>query len=572
MRWRRLIPRRSQLKYRWSLVVLTWYRLKAWRSRQFLRWLDFPPFMKLTIWWHRQKLKNQNPPSQAKAKTTNFPDTPFRRSKVWWKREQPTNQPEEISPFDLNYPLLQLSQYPEDTYYLQDALEGVLIMGGSGSGKTSGSGKVLAKTFLHAGYGGLVLCGKVEEANLWKEYAQAVGREDQLVILNANAKWRFNFLNYEYQRNSNKNSAKRNIVHLFSLMGELQNPTHRGGEPFWRNEADKLLGHAIEVLTTLQNSLSLFDIHRFVMSAPLSQEQLNNQTWKEKSICFRCVETAGKAAGKNRDFLLAKEYWLQEFPNMPDKTRANVVSSFTGSAHHLMSGDMGNLFCEDTNITPEDTAEGAIIVLDLPPDEDQQDGLIAQMMFKYFWQAAIKRRKVTSDTRPVFLWGDESQFFLNRYDSGFLRTARSARAATVYMAQDVSSYYASLGSRDQANTLLANFQTKIFHRNTDPETNEYAARHCAKSFQKRTGTSYSASQKQSNAFFFPQKDNEPTTNTGFATNEHLEYNIQPEEFHHLRQGGFDNDLPVDGILLKAGRQWQLTEGKSFLPVAFPQDF
>ena len=485
----------------------------------------------------------------------------------WWNRnqedkQQTTNkrQSEITDTFDLDYPLIQLSPYPEDVYYLRDALEGIQIFGGTGSGKTSGSGQVLAKTFLSAGYGGLVLCGKVEEVDIWKEYAQAIGREDQLVIFDTKAHWQFNFLDYEYNRSPEKESLKSNLVYLFRLMGELQNPSRQGAEPFWRNEADKLLSHAIEVLTTAKENINLFDIHQLVMSAPLSLADTANKKWQEDSFLSQCLQEGTSKTDGSRDFLLAGEYWLKEFPAMPDKTRANIVSSFTGSARHFMQGTMGKLFCGETNIRPEDTEEGAIIVLDLPPDEYQQTGILAQMMFKFFWQAAAKRRKVTSNTRPIFLWGDESQFFLNRYDGNFLRTARSSRATTVFLTQDISGYYDALRSKETANTLLANFQTKIFHANTDPETNRYAAEHCAKSFQKRTGTSHSTSQKQTNPFTWPKADNDPTTNVGSSTNEHLEYNIQPEEFLHLRRGGPENDSTVDGVLIKAGRYWQVSEG------------
>ena len=461
--------------------------------------------------------------------------------------------------FELDYPLLSLSPYADDTYRLRDALESTQVFGGSGSGKSSGSGRILAQAFLQAGYGGLVLCAKVDERQVWEQYARAVGREEQLIVVDVNAQWRFNFLDYEYNRTPHAAKLKSNLVYLFRLMMELQDSSNsQAVEPFWKNEADKLLRHAIEVLTAAKGSVSLFAVHELIVSAPQTLAQVGEAEWQVESFLFQCVQEADAKVGNSRDFVLAKQYWLREFPNLAAKTRSIVISTFTGAAMHLMQGVMGDLFCSDTNLVPEMTHEGAIIVLDFPIDEYHRTGVLAQMIFKYFWQTAAKRRQVRENTRPVFLWIDESKFFINRHDHGFLSTARSARVATVYITQDISGYYDALGGGESAaDTLLANFQTKIFHANTDPKTNEYAARHCAQSFRERTSTSYSAGRKGEGNF-------------SQTTNEQLEYNVQPEEFLNLRRGGVDHDYKVDAILIRAGRMWVQT-GKSFLPVTFQQE-
>ncbi len=537
---RRWFPNRTRLKWWWSEVELSWQRFKVWRVRQILKRLENPIIMKLMVWHWGRKYRDQKKPKTA----------------------TPADPTPEISPNDLSYPLLQLSPHLEDMFYLRDAFAGVQIFGASGSGKSSGSGYHFARSFLEAGYGGLVLCGKNDERPHWQAYAKAVGREDHLVIFDLKGKWRFNFLDYEYKRSPNKDKLKRNLVHLFGLMGELKDPAtgHKQPEPFWKNEGDKLLGHAIEVLTAAKDRISLFDIHEIIMSAPRSDEQTQDETWQAESFLFQCLEEATTKAGNSRDLLLAKAYWLNEFPTMPDKTRSNVISSFTGAALEFMQGALGDLFCTDTNIVPELTHQGAIIILDLPPEEEGRIGVLAQTMFKYFWMAAARRRTVDKDTRPVFLWSDESKFFLSRHDHGFLSTARSAKVATVYLTQDVSGYYEALGHGTAgADTLLANFQTKIFHQNTDPKTNQYAAESCARSFQERTSTSFGMGAGEDKPGNFSQ-----------TMSEQLDYNIQPETFLTMRQGDVDCGYMVDSILIKGGRRWAAT-GKSFLRVVWPQD-
>ena len=101
-------------------------------------------------------------------------------------------------PFALDEPLLWWSDaYP---WTIRDACEGTQILGDVGSGKTSGSGKTIARSMLSAGFGGLVLCKKIDEAQTWIQYARETGRSEQLLIINPRQRWRFNFLQYTFER------------------------------------------------------------------------------------------------------------------------------------------------------------------------------------------------------------------------------------------------------------------------------------------------------------------------------------------------------------------------------------
>ena len=56
------------------------------------------------------------------------------------------------------------------------SFEGLFVSGATGSGKTSGTGRATARAMLRAGYGGLVLCAKADEPDLWETYAREEGR------------------------------------------------------------------------------------------------------------------------------------------------------------------------------------------------------------------------------------------------------------------------------------------------------------------------------------------------------------------------------------------------------------
>lgn len=76
-----------------------------------------------------------------------------------------------------------------ESFTIRQACEGTQIFGGIGSGKTSGSGAALAKSFLRAGFGGLVLCAKKDEVDTWKRYAEETNREKSLLIFDASGEW-----------------------------------------------------------------------------------------------------------------------------------------------------------------------------------------------------------------------------------------------------------------------------------------------------------------------------------------------------------------------------------------------
>ena len=168
----------------------------------------------------------------------------------------------------------------------------------------------------------------------------------------------------------------------------------------------------------------------------------------------------------------------------------------------------------------------------------------------------------------VFLWGDESQFFITSYDQQFQTTARASRAATVYLTQNLPNYITALAggkeARAKVNAFLGNLQTKIFHANGDNITNTWAADLITKTLQYRTNISSNTS--TDGGGFFSKVTGEQS---GISHSEALNYQVLPHEFTQLRKGGYKNNLLVDGIIFQGGRIWNTT-GKNYLYTSFKQ--
>ena len=73
------------------------------------------------------------------------------------------------------FPFCRLSSSPKDAITLANPETGVLITAQTSKGMTSGPGRVLAKAYLRAGLGSLVLCAKADEPVIWRNSIRAIG-------------------------------------------------------------------------------------------------------------------------------------------------------------------------------------------------------------------------------------------------------------------------------------------------------------------------------------------------------------------------------------------------------------
>jgi len=475
-------------------------------------------------------------------------------------------------PFDLDRPLVDFTE--ADHWTTRDACEGVQVFGAIGSGKTSGSGATLARAYLRAGFGGVVMCAKPEERRLWEDYARECGRAGSLIVIEPpppdddqkpddEKAPRFNFLDYELHRTGAGSGITENVVNLLTHVIQIAEGKQEqtGGESqFFERAAREMLRNAVELVNLSGEPLTLDNITRLIAEAPTSPRQLTDDDYAKSSYYVACVRKAGekkKSARGAHDLTTAARYFENIFTNLGDRTRGSIVTTFSSVADVLLHGLAWDLLCTETTITPEITyTHGAIVILDLPLQEYHELGRIVQGIFKYQFQKAILRRDTRKHPRPVFLWADESQNFVSPFDYQYQAVARSARACTVYLTQNISNYYAALGEQGkaQADALMGNFQTKIYHANSDAATNAHAADIIGEAWQYASSGGGSTGQQGQGI------------NYGF--NEGIHKQVLPAEFTTLRKGGEANGLEVEGIVLQGGRTW--SNGKTFLKTIFKQ--
>lgn len=421
--------------------------------------------------------------------------------------------------FDADKVLMRL---PGGDWKVDDAMKGVAIFGGTGSGKTSGSGKTIALKYLAEGWGGLILCVKTDEAQLWEKYCEEAGREKDVIVFRNGATrkkdeasedelWIFNPIDYEEKRPRTDEEGvaeAQNITNIFMNIYRMGNRISGGGENkeerFWDVALKRCINRVVELLMLADQPLSIANMREILTSCVnleekegLSPEVIYKGALAEiksgrhdflydDNFCFQCLLEAEQNVppndlAKSQSLSLVKSYFLHEFSSMGERVRSTITESFMGLAEPFLSGLMFRHFSGETNLFPELTyTEQKIIILDFSIKEYLDVGIIAQSIYKMMFQQAVERRDIEKYPIPVFLWVDEAQMFVNPYDQIFLTTARSKLVATVFLTQNIPNYLVVMGAGTEAkpkvDSLLGNLSTKIFHANMDAETNEYASR------------------------------------------------------------------------------------------------
>src|SRR6516165_4121285 len=266
----------------------------------------------------------------------------------------------------LDLPLIHFSRRSEDIWTLADACQGVLIQGENGSGKTSGSGQIFAKKYLENGFGGLVLCFKTDEADLWRSYLKRAGREGDGRFFGVDESFRFNFLSFEAET-SGVDFAE-NLVTLLVDMASIQKRTEATGSEahFWLPQKKKLLRNAISLLLLAQEPVQLRALYEMIVSAPKDAQQVTSEDWRKQSYLFNLLERAERLASKHPEWKFLANYWMLERPALASKTRETIDADFTGMFDPLTRGKVGELFGTDTNLSPDDIFAGKVVVINIP--------------------------------------------------------------------------------------------------------------------------------------------------------------------------------------------------------------
>ena len=262
-----------------------------------------------------------------------------------------------------------------EPWTIGDSFEGVQAWGDSGSGKSSTTARVLAAAMLRAGYGGLVLTVKPEDALDWDRYLAENGRSRDGIFFGPQEDHCFNFLDYELRHGAGLGLRSQNATRILTELVAMAQNDGMAGDAFWQKSARVLISNTLDLITAAGVTPSMLLAKEIIDSAPLFPDQVKDAQWQAQSQCWELLGQARQRAGGKHDFEQAAKYWLRDFPLLPDKTRQSIVATFTASvAQHFCSESMHRMFGGRTNVSPDDIFNGGIVVVNLPKLEYRRSG------------------------------------------------------------------------------------------------------------------------------------------------------------------------------------------------------
>lgn len=457
---------------------------------------------------------------------------------------------------------------PGEPFSVRDLLSGgVLVMGRPGSGKSSGSGKMMMRSI--AAYprsGGIILGPKPEDVDDARRVFAQAGRRDDLVVMQADGEVRINILDSLRAMRC----GPREITGFLTTMSENLHASHsQGGEEsgFFKALEERAIYNATVALMLGTGKVSAPDLQRFIHGSLMKPEQAASPEWQEgfHNKCLGAASANAKTDIAKHDFDQAANFWIREWPRLADKTRSCVMAGVLSTLHPFNSGLGRQLISTSTNFRLEEMLQGRWLFVNLPPAQFGDTGTLINCALKYASQLMVLRRQASPGDPIHCIWADEFQVFANSFDSHYLAQCRSHLGCMVALTQSLHGIFTAMrgeAGKHQALGLLSCFHHKVFHALGDSQTAEYAAGLLGKELQSFVGCSMAPDEN----LFETLMGNSKVTS---SFSEHYEYVVQPNVFMNgLRTGGRLNGFQTDAIIVKSGEPFWC--GKNWLFTHFDQ--
>lgn len=444
--------------------------------------------------------------------------------------------------FDLGTPLTRFGPYE---FSLADAFEGVLITGTTGSGKSSTSGAALARAFLNAGMGGLVLTAKADETANWRRYAAETGRSDDLIIFSADSGHAFDAIRFEWHACGKNVESLVDVFSTILAIGKKHADT--SADRFWDNAVEHRIRVGLVLLDLAGETVNIRQLDRLFQSLPKSPGEYETPEWQATSYCaglFRLVRARKDSLSLDQwnDLEYATFETCINWAAMDQRTRSNIDATWAGLASKLQFNPLARVVNDGAcTFVPEMTThQGKIIICDFPVLKWNETGRLINCLMKLIFQRAWLRRDLEECDRPVFLMIDEAPFFIlpKGHDSRFQAVCRQSRIAVACLAQNLLQIAEALGEHELGPATkgwLANLVTKICHTQSCFDTNTYIANLIGKEWRNLKSAQYGMG-----------------GGVSMGRQEHLMYRVEPDALTRLKKPNSTNPV-AECLIYQGGR-------------------
>ena len=474
----------------------------------------------------------------------------------------------------LDYPMLGLSE--TDVLLFRDFIEGgTLITGALGSGKSSTSGRTIAYAFLRAGLGGLVLTVKSDETQHWIDYARECGREQDLIIFNAESNLSFDPIAYSWYQSGRGSGSLETIIELFStLLSVGKQYGASSGEKYFEQAVEELMRTVLVMQSLAAEQISITSIHSIITSLPGDVAQIEDIAW-QSSPCGKLITRLRErkttfSPSQWADLDNAVLFAMKKWPELDPRTRGNIESTWSGMASKFLYDPFRRMFSSGgVSFTPEQTThEHKIVIVDMPVLEvGRAASQLCQVMVKIIFQRAwLRHQYVPGCCNGAFLFQDEFSLLMHRHENHFHQVCRGSAIAAVCLTPNILNIASEEFGEEKPGSktlgFLGNLSIKIFHQQNDIETCNYAADQIGKEY--RYVDSYNAGGDQHN------------THASISGAKQLTHILEPIELTRLEKPNGKSPYSA-AIVYCGGRSFNATKterepnGRNYLRVLFSRE-
>lgn len=316
--------------------------------------------------------------------------------------------------------------------------------------------------------GGFVTDVKGNFSKYVVDYLKDVGRDDDVILFRVCGDYYYNFI---YKPDEPAPVLASRLVEY--LKGHNQS----GNESYWIDSAQKALENGIKLarLSNKDEYITFEDLDRVVVDDEERALVIENLQQKYE---------AGKMTKYERElFESAKTFFEKKY----DVLSGNVKSIIVSEVDRVVGAFTSDPLIKHTFCPPKEKLnfpgfrqiieEGKWFIFDIPNERFKGVAEMACAFAKLDYQSMILQRmsnREYNQDREACYVSDENHKIATPNDPDYYSLAREAKNFSIVATQSISSYLTVLKNENLVNNMLNNLDNKIFMRNTDPKTLDYA--------------------------------------------------------------------------------------------------
>ena len=349
-----------------------------------------------------------------------------------------------------------------------DFYKNAAIFGMSGSGKTLCVLNALLDGLLasssEAGLpaAGLILDPKGDFRDKIAHLCRVYGREQDLMVIDP----------YELNRSIRWNPLDSDddpmeLAGRFGAVMEVINPA--GSEDrFWIDSSQRLVQNLIALMRAARPELppSLSEIHDAAMSDAVIDRWGKGLT--------------EEMAQESKEVQRTIDYFIDVWDPMPDNTKGSIRAYLGNMLGAFLQEPYDELFARHSTETIGDMIDsGRILYVHMPIADRKIMAQVVSTFVKLEFYREVLKPKNRKKARPSFFLCDEFQSFFTvgqgNGDADAFERTRESNHANIVAFQNVNALLKQTPRPEPVYNLLGNCAIKLFLRNTDKDTNEFAS-------------------------------------------------------------------------------------------------